>query len=122
MTKDKIKIGIMGFGTVGTGAYEILRKNEDALKKQIGAAIIVEKILVKDLNKKRAVFVPDELLTTNADDILENTEIDIVVELMGGVEPAYSYIIKALDNCKHIVTANKELLAKKGNAVFEIAD
>ena len=122
MTKDKIKIGIMGFGTVGTGTYEILRKNEDALKKQIGAAIIVEKILVKDLNKKRAVFVPDELLTTNADDILENKEIDIVVELMGGVEPAYSYIIKALDNCKHIVTANKELLAKKGNAVFEIAD
>lgn len=121
MAKDEIKIGIMGFGTVGTGTYKILKKNEDALKKQLGASLIVEKILVKDLSKKRDVYVPEELLTTNADDILENPNIDIVVELMGGVEPAFSYIEKALNNGKHIVTANKELLAKKSDAIFQIA-
>lgn len=122
MKKDKVRIGIMGFGVVGTGTYKILKENSDMIKEEVGAHVIVDKILVRDLSKDRAVFVPEELLTTNADDILENPDIDIVVELMGGEEPAYSYIDKALKNGKHIVTANKELLAKKGSTLFKSAN
>ena len=120
--KDKVKVGIMGFGVVGTGTYRVLKENFNAIKKQVGADVIVEKILVRDLSKKRVVSVPDELLTTNPNDILNNSEIDIVVELMGGEDPAYSHIMKAFEKGKHVVTANKELMAKKGGSILEIAD
>lgn len=122
MKKDKVKVGVMGFGVVGTGTYRVLKENFHIIRNQIGADVVVEKILVKDLSKKRAVTVPRELLTTNPDDILENPEIDIVVELMGGEDPAYSYIDKAFSNGKHVVTANKELMAKKGGRILQSAD
>lgn len=121
MSKE-VKIAIMGFGTVGTGTYKILKDNGELIKNQVGADIVVEKILVRDRNKKRNIEVSDDLITINADDILENPSIDIVVELMGGQEPAYSYIMKALDNGKHVVTANKELIAKRGREILAKAD
>ena len=122
MVKEKVKVGIMGFGTVGTGTYKILTDNFEEIEKQVGAPIIVEKVLVKNLSKERDVSISEELLTINSDDILENPDIDIVVEVMGGEKPAYDYIKKALENGKHVVTANKELLAKKGDTLFKIAD
>ncbi|MDD2482604.1 MAG: homoserine dehydrogenase, partial [Lutispora sp.] len=122
MKKDKIKIGILGFGVVGTGTYRVLTENFEAIKKQVGAEIVVEKILMRDMSKKRLIDVPDRMVTTKPEDILENSDIDIVVELMGGEEPAYSYIMRALENGKHVVTANKELMAKKGSSILEKAD
>lgn len=108
-----IKIGIFGLGTVGCGVFKTL-KNFPEIK--------VENIVVRDLNKSRNIEgLNKSLLTQNADDILENSEIEIVVELMGGVHPAYEYIKKAIKNKKHIVTANKELLAKHGEELFELA-
>ena len=108
-----IKIGIFGLGTVGCGVFKTL-KNFPEIK--------VENIVVRDLNKSRNIEgLNKSLLTQNADDILENSGIEIVVELMGGVHPAYEYIKKAIKNKKHIVTANKELLAKHGEELFELA-
>lgn len=121
MKKEKIKVGILGFGVVGTGTFKILEKYSDMIRNQIGTDIIVDKVLVRDLTKGRAIHASEKLFTVNAEDILENPDIDIVVELMGGEEPAYSYISRALKNGKHVVTANKELLAKKGDALFEYA-
>ena len=109
----KIKIGIIGFGTVGTGVYKSLAGFDN---------IEVAKIAVRNINKPRSVEVPSGLLTDNPYEITNNPEIDVVVELMGGVEPAWSYIQKALENGKHIVTANKELLAKKGEELFNLSE
>ncbi len=120
--KNAVKIGILGFGVVGSGTYKILEKFSEKINNEVGAPIIVEKILVKNLDKKRAAVVPEGLLTLDEDDILKNPNIDIVVELMGGEEPAYTYIKKALENDKHVVTANKELLAKKSHILFQLAD
>ena len=120
--REKVKVAIMGFGTVGTGTYKILTENRELIVNQVGADIEVVKILVRDINKKRQIEAPEYLFTSDADDILENPEIDIVVELMGGLEPAYSYIMKALERGKHVVTANKEVMAKKGRDILTKAD
>ena len=109
----KIKIGLIGFGTVGTGVYKSLSEFED---------VEIVKIGVKNINKPRAVEVPQGLLTDNPFEIVNNPDIDVIVELIGGVEPAWSYIETALKNGKHIVTANKELLAKKGEELFNLSE
>ena len=122
MKKDKVRVGLLGFGVVGTGTYKVLQDNFHAIKNQVGAEVVIEKILVRDLSRKRAISVPDGLLVSNPDDILENEDIDIIVELMGGEEPAYSYIMKAFKKGKHVVTANKELMAKRGGELLKTAD
>lgn len=109
----KIKIGIIGLGTVGSGVYKSLRDFSE---------IEIVKIAVKNINKPRSVDVPKELLTDNPFEIVNNPEINVIVELIGGVEPAWSYIETALKNGKHIVTANKELLAKKGEELFNLSE
>ncbi|MCQ2739532.1 MAG: homoserine dehydrogenase [bacterium] len=109
----KIRIGIIGFGTVGTGVYKSLKDFDN---------VEVVKIAVKNINKPRSVEVPREIMTDNPLEISENPDIDVVVELMGGVEPAWSYIKSALEHGKHIVTANKELLAKKGEELFNLSE
>ena len=110
---DKLKIGLIGFGTVGTGVVKTL-KNVDTVE--------IVKIAVKNINKPRGVEVAPEILTDNPYDVVNNPEIDVVVELMGGVEPAWEYISNSIKNGKHIVTANKELLAKKGEELFNLAE
>ena len=110
---EKLKIGIIGLGTVGTGVYKVLR--------DINCVEII-KIAVKDINKPRTVEVPQGLLTDNPYDIVNDPSIDAVAELMGGVYPALDYIEAAVRNGKHIVTANKELLAKKGEELFNLAE
>ncbi len=120
--RKKVKVALMGFGTVGTGTYKILTENRELIANQVGADVEVVKILVRDMNRKRLIEAPEHLFTSNADDILENPDVDIVVELMGGLEPAFSYIMKALDRGKHVVTANKEIMAKKGREILSKAD
>ncbi len=113
-----IKIGIIGVGTVGQSVVNILQKNEDIISARAGVKIVPALGVVKDLNKKRDVNIP---LTTDPDDVLENEDIDIVVELMGGVEEPYKIVKKALENKKAVVTANKALLAYHRYELQEIA-
>ncbi len=109
----KLKIGLIGFGTVGVGVYKTLQNFEE---------IEVVKIAVKNINKPRSIELPNGILTDNPYDIVNDENINVVVELMGGVEPAWDYIKTALENKKHIVTANKELLAKKGEELFNLSE
>lgn len=110
---EKIKIGLIGLGTVGSGVFKSLAEFDN---------VEILKIAVRNINKPRTVEVPMEMLTDNPYDIVNNPEIDVVVELMGGVDPAWDYIKTALENGKHIVTANKELLAKKGEELFNLSE
>ena len=110
----KIKIGLIGLGTVGSGVFKTL-KNFDNVE--------VVKIAVKNINKPRNIEgLDNSILTDNPYEIVENPEIDIVAELIGGINPAFELIKKAIENGKHIVTANKELLAKNGEELFDFAE
>ncbi len=119
---DTIKIGLLGCGTVGSGVTKLLAKNADEIALKIGSKLEIKKILVKDLSKKRDGGLPSDIFTTRADDILEDPEIEIVVELIGGIEPAKSYILKALSQGKNVVTANKDILAAYGQEIFKLAN
>ena len=110
---NKLRIGIIGLGTVGCGVYKTLQNSDN---------IEIVQIAVKNINKQRGVDVPSGMLTDNPYDLVHNPSIDVVVELIGGVEPAYDYISEAIKSGKHIVTANKELLAKRGEELFNLAE
>ncbi|MCR1970939.1 homoserine dehydrogenase [Clostridium cochlearium] len=116
-----IKIGLLGLGNVGKGVWNILQMNKDIIKTRAGYNIEIGKILVKDANKKRDVDVPESIITTNVDYILEDPSIDIIVEVMGGVEPSFEYMVKAMKKGKHVITANKMVLAMKGRELSQIA-
>ena len=118
----KVRIALLGLGNVGGGVWKILQTNKDEIMKRSGYEVEVAKVLVRDSNKKRAVEIPDEYITTNFEDIINDDSIKIVVEVMGGIEPARDYMLRAMDKKKHIVTANKMLLATKGDELFEKAD
>jgi homoserine dehydrogenase len=117
----EIKIALLGFGTVGMGVYELLQKNAELIKERVGIKPVVKRILVRDLKKKREVEVERGLLTNDVDDVLNDPEISIVCEVMGGIEPAKSYVLKALQKGKEVVTANKAILAQHGNEIWEEA-
>lgn len=115
------RVGLLGLGTVGGGLAEaFLRKNE-AIAEQIGCPISLAKVLVRDLDKPRAVALPPDMLTTRPEDILDDPTIHIVVEALGGEEPAYTYIRRAICHGKHIVTPNKEVIAKHGPDILDLA-
>lgn len=118
---NTVKVGLLGFGNVGTGTYQTLEMNKEHIKETSGVDIQITKVLVNDINKKRAVNTPDGVLTSNADDILTNPDIDIVVEVLGGIEPATEYMIKAMENGKHVVTANKAAVAANYKKLNETA-
>lgn len=117
-----IKIALLGLGNVGSGVWKIFNANKEEIVKRSGYNIEISKVLVRNIDKPRLVDVPKELLTADYNEILSNDDIKIVVELMGGIEPAKEYIIKAMRSKKHIVTANKMLLAIQGDELYEIAD
>lgn len=121
MKKDKISVGIIGFGTVGTGTVKILLENREIIKERLGFEINLRRIADLDIKKDRGIKLPKGILTISADDILRDPEIDIVVELIGGIRPAKDFILKAINNHKHVVTANKALLATEGNEIFALA-
>ncbi|MBS4804190.1 MAG: homoserine dehydrogenase [Clostridium sp.] len=118
----KVKIALLGLGNVGRGVWMILNSNKEEIMKRSGYEVEVAKILVRDISKARGVEVPLGLLTTDFNDIINDDEIKIVVEVMGGIEPAREYMLAAMDKKKHIVTANKMLLATGGDELFEKAD
>jgi len=106
---------------VGQGVYELIEKHRDRLASKTGLKLVIKKILVRDLQKRRAIQVPASLLTTNFEEILQDKEISIICELMGGIEPAKTYIKKALEAGKQVVTANKALLAEEGEEIYALA-
>jgi homoserine dehydrogenase len=119
--KQKINVGMIGLGTVGSGALRILRDNAELIRKRAGLPIEVVKIAVRDLSRDRGIDVPAAILTNNPREIVEDPNIDIVVELIGGYEPAKELILAAISRGKHIVTANKALLAVHGAEIHAAA-
>lgn len=110
--KDIVKVGILGLGTVGSGVVKSLKPFSN---------IVIKKVSVKNLEKKRSVELSEGVLTTDSTCIVNDVEIDVVIELIGGINPAYDLIKTALKNKKHVVSANKELIAKHGKELFELA-
>jgi homoserine dehydrogenase len=118
MQKRVIRIGIFGLGTVGSGTVRALQENREAIEQNLGVSLVVKKICVLHPDKPRSVAFDRSLLTTNPDEILDDPEIEVVAELIGGIEPARSYIERAIRQGKNIVTANKELIAKQGHELL----
>ncbi len=118
---ESISIGLLGLGTVGSGVVQIIEKHQDKLMHQVGCPVVVKKVLVKDLNKDRAVKVDQNLLTLNPDEILNDHDIDVVIEVMGGIEETRDHLKKALNSGKHVVTANKDLMAVYGPELLNAA-
>src|SRR4030066_597399 len=116
-----IKVGLIGFGTVGAGVGKILQKNSRLIEKRMGAKLLLKRIADIDLGTDRGVKLKPGVLTRSAEDVIRDPEIDIIMELIGGIEPAKTFILKAIRNKKHIVTANKALLALYGDEIFREA-
>ena len=121
MNTKKIKVALLGVGTVGTGVYKLIQRRADVMVRTIGAEMEVSKILVHNLNKQRE-GIDASLLTDNWQEIINDQEIQIVVEVMGGIEPARTMILEALHAGKHVVTANKDLLAAHGKELLDAAE
>lgn len=117
----KIALGLIGFGTIGTGVVRLLQENGELLRERVGAEIHLKKIADIDIVKSRGVTVDPGLLTKDAADILNDPDIQVVIELMGGYEPARTFILDAMRRKKHVVTANKALLATHGDEIFQAA-
>ena len=117
----QIGIGLAGFGTVGAGVYKHLTQNRDLLSQRLGCELNVRRIAVRDLKKARAVDAPAALFTTHWHDVVDDPNVQVVVELMGGIEEARSLIIRAIQAGKMVVTGNKALLAEHGKEIFDLA-
>ncbi len=113
-----VKVGILGLGTVGGGTINVLRRNADEISRRAGRDIIVKRASARDLTRERICDTGDIALTTDPMEIIADPEIDIVLELIGGETIAKDLVLKAIDNGKHIVTANKALIALHGNEIF----
>jgi len=118
----KISVGIIGFGTIGSGVVKILQDNSDIIKKRLGVIVEVTKIADLDITTDRGIKVNPKILTTDAQEVINHPEVNVIVELIGGYEPARSLILQAINAGKHVVTANKALLAKHGSEIFSIGE
>lgn len=114
-----VRVGILGFGTVGSGAYRMMQDNRESIARKIGFSAEVVKIGIRDTAKPRTL--PDEMFTTDLQSIVDDPSIDVILELMGGVDPAAELVERALNQGKAVVTANKELIAKQGARLVALA-
>ena len=117
----EIKIGLLGLGNIGTGTYKVLEMNRDQIEASVGTKVNIVKILEKYIDRERGIDVPREKFVAKAEDIFDDPEIDIVIELLGGVEPAASLIEQALRSGKHVVTANKAAVAANYHRLMDAA-
>jgi homoserine dehydrogenase len=117
----QVGIGIAGFGTVGGGVLSILRRHARDIEARLGARIVVRRVALRDLEKARPVEIDPAVVTGRLEDLLEDPEIAVVVELIGGVDDAFALVAGALTRRKHVVTANKALLAARGEEIFRLA-
>ncbi len=120
-SKKSINVGIIGFGTVGTGTARILIENAEIIKRRLGAPVMLKKISDLDVKRDRGINLGGVKLTSNVKDIIGDPDIDIVVELIGGYKPAKEFILDAIKNKKYVVTANKALLAVHGEELYSAA-
>ena len=116
-----VGIGILGLGTVGSAVYRLIKEKGDDFSKRFGIKPEVRKVLIRNLEKQRTVEIPQDLLTTKFNDVLNDKDIEMIVEVMGGVTPAIDYVSMALRNSKPVVTANKHMLAEKGEELEAIS-
>lgn len=119
---QNIKVGLLGFGTIGTGVVKVFQKNSDLLSSRLGVRLELKRIADLDTTTDRGVQLAPGLLTGDAQALLNDPEIQIVIELIGGYEPARTFVLQAIRNGKHVVTANKALLAKHGAEIFRAAE
>jgi homoserine dehydrogenase len=118
---NRIKIGIAGFGNVGKGTYDVLQRNMKEIARRAGKDIDIKRIVVRNPERIRGMVAADVAISSDWRDLIADPEIQVVVEVMGGIEPARSLILGAIEKGKHVVTANKALLAEHGNEIFAAA-
>ncbi|WP_337019696.1 homoserine dehydrogenase [Oceanobacillus massiliensis] len=120
--ENKVSVGLLGLGVVGSGVIKLIENHQEKLAHQLGCSVQVKRVLVRDLDKSRDVTIDESILTTNPDDVLNDPEIDIIVEVMGGIEEAKQHISRAFAAKKHVVSANKDLVALHGPALQNAAN
>ena len=113
-----VKVGMIGFGTIGAGVAKILTDNDGIISKRLGARVELVKVADLDITTDRGVELGADVLTTSADEVINHPDIEVLIELIGGYDPAKKFLLQAIDHGKHIVTANKALLAKYGEEIF----
>ncbi|MBI5286246.1 MAG: homoserine dehydrogenase, partial [Deltaproteobacteria bacterium] len=118
---NRIHIGLIGFGTVGTGVLKVLKENAKTIQDRLGVELVLKRIADKDIERDRGVEVDRTILTRDVMEVINNPDIAVVIELIGGHEPARTFILKAIENGKNVVTANKALLATHGEEIFKAA-
>jgi homoserine dehydrogenase len=118
----EVRVGLIGFGTIGSGVVKLLQRNQAQLRARLGSGLRLARIADIDLKTDRGVKVDPKILTTNAEELLDDPGIDIVIELMGGYDPARRFVLRAIRNGKSVVTANKALLAVHGAEIFAAAE
>ncbi len=121
MNKNTVNIGIIGFGTVGAGTAKILLKKQKDFEKKLGFPVVLKRIADLDIKRDRGVRLKKGVLVNDANAVLNDPDIDIVVELIGGTKKAKEITLQAIKNGKHVVTANKALLAESGTQIFKAA-
>lgn len=121
MSDRVIKAALLGLGTVGTGVYKVLKSQEEEMSAKVGCKVEITRILVRNVEKAAAKVKDPSVLTNSWESILEDPEIEIVIELIGGINPAREYILQALNAGKHVVTANKDLIAVHGHELLDAA-
>jgi len=116
-----VQIGLIGLGTVGTGVVQILQRQADLLATRLGVTLNLKRVATRHPERQRSIVLAPGQITRDVDAVIRDPEIDIVVEVMGGYEPARSYLLESLRQGKHVVTANKALLAQHGQEIFQAA-
>lgn len=119
--KQDVGIGLLGLGTVGSAVADVLLNKADKLAEQVGASLILRKVLVRDTSRQRAVHLEHGVLSSQVEEVVNSPDVDIVIELIGGESPALEYIKQAITRGKHVVTANKEVIAKYGYRLLSLA-
>ena len=121
-TSGELKVGLLGLGVVGSEVASHLFRYVDSIERKFGTRVEIKKILVRDLSKPRGETIPDSLITTNPEEVLRSPELDVIVEVMGGEQPAATFLFEALISGKHVITANNEVMAKFGPSLLALAN
>ena len=116
-----IGVGLLGMGVVGEGVARVLSTKKDLIRRQIGVSVDLRGVLVRDRNKPRSYEISKDLFVDSIEDLIDDTEVDIVIEVIGGEYPALDYILASVKKGKNVVTANKEVMAKHGPDIFQVA-
>src|SRR5699024_7007650 len=119
--RENISIGLLGLGVVGSGVIKLIHDHQEELVHQIGCDVSVDRVLVRNIEKARNTDVNPEFLTTNVEDVINNPNIDVIVEVMGGIEQTRELLLQAFKQGKHVITANKDLIALHGPELEEAA-